>query len=367
MNKSTVADVAHFLNELAPRAYQESYDNSGLLTGRPEWEVKGALVTLDCTEEVVAEAIKAGCNLIVAHHPILFKPVKKLTGSNYVERTIIKAVKNDIAIYASHTNLDHVKHGVNSMIAEKLGLTNLKILSPKRGTLLKLVTFSPRSRTQKVLEAMHHAGAGQIGEYENCCFTQEGTGTFRPTNKAKPFMGSAGNAEQVMEDRIEVILPKHAEKQVLIALKEVHPYEEVAYYLSELINENQEVGAGLFGELSGEMDTLDFLKKVKSEMKAGCIRYTSICFPKISKVAVCGGAGSFLVSDAKQAGAQLFISSDFKYHEFFDAEDQIILADIGHYESEQYTKDLLRNFLHRKFVSFASIFSKTITNPISYL
>jgi len=365
--KTIIADVARFFNELAPKSYQESYDNSGLITGNPSWEVKGTLVTLDCTEEVVAEAIATGCNLIVAHHPILFRPIKKLTGSNYVERTIISAIKNDIAIYAIHTNLDNVLHGVNKMIAEKLGLTNLKILQPKKETLSKLVTFSPQSHTKKILGALHQAGAGQIGEYKNCSFTIEGTGAFSPSEKSKPFSGKPGGDEKVKEDRIEVILPRHLEKRVLKALMGTHPYEEVAYYLTEITNENQEAGAGMVGELPNEMDAIEFIRKVKTEMKSGCVRYTSLCHSKIKRVAVCGGAGSFLVSTAKQAGAQAFISSDFKYHEFFDAENQIILADIGHYESEQYTKDLLVNVLKENFVTFASIFSKTITNPISYL
>jgi dinuclear metal center YbgI/SA1388 family protein len=366
-NKSTIADVANYLNELAPTAYQENYDNAGLLTGNPTWEVKAALITLDCTEPVVEEAIDLGCNLIVAHHPILFKPIKKITSSNYVERTLIKAIKNDIAIYASHTNLDHVHHGVNSRIAKKLGLVNSKILLPKRETLVKLVTFSPRANTAAVLEALHRAGAGQIGEYKNCSFTVAGTGAFSPTEKANPYLGTAGTPEKVEEDRLEVILPKYLERPIIQALKSAHPYEEVAYYLTELINENQDVGAGMVGDLPEEASALDFLKKIKTGMKSGCLRHTALCHPKIKRVAVCGGAGSFLVREAKRAGAQVFVSSDFKYHEFFDAENEIILADIGHYESEQFTKDLLRDVLHQKFVNFASIFSKTITNPISYL
>ncbi len=366
-NKSTIADVARFLNAFAPTAYQENYDNSGLLTGNPSWEVKGAMITLDCTEAVVDEAIQAGCNLIVAHHPILFRSIKKITGSNYVERTLIKAIKNDIAIYASHTNLDNVRLGVNKMIGEKLGLVNLKILQPKKETLLKLVTFSPRLHTSKILEALHQAGAGQIGEYKNCSFTIEGTGAFTPSQDSKPFAGAPGESEKVEEDRIEVILPRHLEKQVLKALRQAHPYEEVAYYLTELMNENQEVGAGMIGDLPDEIAPLEFLKKIKVDMNAGCIRHTALAFPKIKRVAVCGGAGSFLIPAAKQAGAQMFVSADFKYHEFFDAENEIIIADIGHYESEQFTKDLLGNVLKENFVSFASLFSKTITNPISYL
>ena len=365
--KTTIAEVSQFLQQLAPIAYQEGYDNSGLITGNLSWEVTGALITLDCTEEVVKEAVDNKCNLIVAHHPILFKPIKKLTGANYVERTIILAIQHNIAIYAIHTNLDNVKDGVNKMIGEKLGLTNLKILAPKKETLLKLVTFIPKTHSQQVLSAIHRAGAGQIGEYKDCSFTIEGTGRFSPSENTKPFIGTANASEQVSEDRIEVILPRHLENSVLKALRRSHPYEEVAYYLNEITNENQEVGSGMIGDLEPEMETIEFLKKVKSTMGVGCVRHTSICYENIKKVAICGGAGSFLTQTAKRAGAQIFISADFKYHEFFDAENQIILADIGHYESEQFTKDLLRNVLQGKFVTFASIFSKTITNPISYL
>ena len=365
--KNTIHDVVQFLQNWAPPSYQESYDNSGLITGNLNWDVSGALITLDCTEEVVKEAIENSCNLIVAHHPILFRPIKKLTGSNYVERTMILAIQNNIAIYAIHTNLDNVKDGVNKMIGEKLGLTNLKILLPKKETLLKLVTFIPKTHTQQVLDALHTAGAGQIGEYKNCSFTLEGTGAFSPTDRAKPFIGESELAEKVNEDRIEVILPRHLEQAVLKALRTAHPYEEVAYYLSALTNENQEVGSGMTGDLNPEMESLEFLQKVKKEMLAGCVRYTALCHPKINKVAICGGAGSFLINAAKRAGAQILVSADFKYHEFFDAENQIILADIGHFESEQFTKDLIGNVLQRNFVTFASIFSKTTTNPISYL
>jgi dinuclear metal center YbgI/SA1388 family protein len=362
-----ISEVTRHLQSLAPLAYQESYDNAGLITGNPNWPVKGILVTLDCTEAVVDEAIQNGCNLIVAHHPILFRPIKKITGSNYVERTIIKAIKNDIAIYASHTNLDNVQHGVNKMIADKLGLQNVRVLQPKKETLFKLVTFIPKEQTQKVLSALHEAGAGQIGEYKNCSFTLAGTGSFTPSPKAKPFVGESGVAELVPEDRIEVILPRHLENSVVNALKKAHPYEEVAYYLSELVNENLEVGAGMVGDLPTEQNTVDFLKQVKATMQTGCVRHTTIVQEKVKRVAVCGGAGSFLVSAAKHAGAQVFVSADFKYHEFFDADGQIVIADIGHYESEQFTKDLLMNVLSEKFVRFAVLFSNTVTNPISYI
>jgi dinuclear metal center YbgI/SA1388 family protein len=362
-----ISQITDFLETIAPRNYQENYDNSGLLTGQPGWNVGSVLVTLDCTEEVVDEAIRQKCNLIVAHHPIVFKGLKKFTGQTYVERVIIKAIKNDIAIYAIHTNLDNVYQGVNKKIAELLGLTNLKILSPRKETLSHLITFVPKKNTEEVLDALHQAGAGNIGNYKNCSFVSGGTGTFMPTGDAKPHSGSIGKLEKAEEDRVEVIFPVYLEKQVLQALKKTHPYEEVAFYLTHLQNENQEVGAGMIGQLPVAEEPIDFLKRLKKVMRAACVKHTVLGTNKIKKIALCGGSGSFLVNQAISAGADLYISADFKYHEFFDAENKIIIADIGHYESEQYTKDLIVEVLKKKFPTFAIIFSEVITNPISYL
>jgi dinuclear metal center YbgI/SA1388 family protein len=362
-----IKDVTNFLESLAPRSYQESYDNSGLLTGDPGGEVKGILTTLDCTEEVVDEAIRQNANLIVAHHPILFKGLKKLTGSNYVERVIIKAIKNDIAIYAIHTNLDNVHTGVNKKLAERIGLTNLKILAPKSGTLSKLVTFIPKDNVEAVLSALHEAGAGQIGHYKNCSFRVEGTGTFMPDESAKPRIGTSLSQEYVDEIRAELIFPTHSRAAIMQALRKSHPYEEIAYYVTPLDNENQEVGSGMIGDLEPSQEPLEFLKGLKSSMELKVIRHTRILNTKVQKVAVCGGSGSFLLSHAVQAGAQLFITADYKYHDFFDADDKITIADIGHYESEVATKALLVEVLTKKFPTFAINFSKTVTNPISYL
>lgn len=362
-----IKDITDFLESIAPRSYQESYDNSGLITGNPQQEVRSILVTLDCTEEVVREAIQKNCNLIVAHHPILFKGLKKLTGSNYVERTIIDAIRNDIAIYAIHTNLDNVHTGVNRKIAEKIGLSNLQILAPKTNSLSKLVTFIPKQNTAAVLEALHAAGAGQIGNYNNCSFQVEGTGTFKPNEAANPHIGKANEQEFVQESRIEVIFPAYAEKAILKALREAHPYEEVAYYVTALNNENQEVGAGMVGELANGLEPIDFFKRLKVSMDLKVIRHTRLIEKPVKKVAVCGGSGSFLLADAIRSGAQVFVTADFKYHEFFDAEDRIIIADIGHYESEVFTKELLQEVLTKKFPTFAINFSTSVTNPISYL
>lgn len=366
METIKIKDVTSHLETLAPDAYQESYDNSGLITGSPEWAVTGVLVTLDCIEIVVEEAIQQKCNLIIAHHPIVFKGIKRLTGKNYVERTIIKAIKNDIAIYAIHTNLDNVLNGVNHKIAEKIGLSDPKVLAPKPNTLSKLVTFIPKDAVQVVLDALHEAGAGNIGNYKNCSFRTTGTGTFQPSDKATPYVGKAGKLEQVKEIRAELIFPAVLENKIISALKMSHPYEEVAFYLTSLNNSNQEVGSGIIGTLDVSIEPLDFLERLKIVMNTACIRHTALPDRPIKKVAICGGSGSFLLPAAKAFKADAFVSADFKYHEFFDAEGQILIADIGHYESEQFTKDLLKEVLEEKFTNFAVYFSKSVTNPISY-
>ncbi|MGC4022067.1 MAG: Nif3-like dinuclear metal center hexameric protein [Cyclobacteriaceae bacterium] len=367
MATATIKDVIAHLENLAPRTYQEDYDNSGLLTGENNWPVKNILVTLDCIEAVVDEAIQNNCNLIVAHHPIIFRGLKKITGQNYVERTIIKAIKNDIAIYAIHTNLDNVHTGVNRKIAERIGLKNLRVLKPKKDTLAKLVTFIPKENAGDVLNALHSAGAGNIGEYKNCSFQIIGEGTFQPSEKASPHIGQANQLEHVEEVRVEVIFPEHLSGKILKVLKENHPYEEVAYYLSKTENENQEVGSGMIGELEKGIEPFEFLNGLKNKMNVKVIRHTPLINREIKSVAVCGGAGSFLLSTAIRQGADVFISADFKYHEFFDADGKIVIADIGHYESEQFTKDLIVDVLKEKFTTFAIIFSKTVTNPLSYL
>ncbi len=361
-----VKDITNHLETIAPKAYQESYDNSGLLTGDPAQEVTGVLVTLDCIEEVVDEAIAKKSNLIIAHHPIIFKGLKKITGSNYVERTILKAIRNNIAIYAIHTNLDNVHTGVNKKIAQKIGLKNLKILAPKHDTLTKLVTFIPKDHTDTVLQALYKAGAGQIGDYKNCSFQTEGIGTFMPTGDADPTIGILNEQEKVTEDRAELIFATHLEHKIISTLKASHPYEEVAYYLNRLANVNQEVGSGMVGELEQPLEPIEFLKRLKSSMNLTAIRHTRLLDQKVNKVAVCGGSGSFLLPQAIRSGADFFVTADFKYHEFFDAEGKITIADIGHYESEIFTKDLLKEILTEKFPTFAVNFSTTDTNPVRY-
>ncbi|MCA0230140.1 MAG: Nif3-like dinuclear metal center hexameric protein [Bacteroidetes bacterium] len=361
-----IKDITHFLENIAPLSYQESYDNAGLIVGDPTASVTNVLVSLDCTEAVVDEAIAKNCNLIVAHHPIVFKGLKKFNGRNYVERTIIKAIKNDIAIYATHTNLDHVVGGVNFMIAERLGLQNVRILAPKKDLLMKLVFFVPVENAPEVVEALHKVGVGQIGNYDHCSFSVNGTGTFRPNEVATPFIGNANEIERVNESRVEVIFPAYLEATVMRTLNETHPYEEVAHYLTLLQNTNQEVGAGAIGLLSEGISASDFLAYLKQKMQLNVIRHTAICSSIIQKVAVCGGAGGFLLNDAICQQADVFITADYKYHEFFDADGRILICDIGHYESEVFTKELLQRYLSKKFINFATILSETITNPVNY-
>lgn len=361
-----IRHLAAHIESLAPLAYQESYDNVGLLVGDPGTIITGVLVTLDVTEAVVDEAIAKGCNVIVAHHPVVFKGLKKLNGKTYVERTVIKAIKHDVAIYAAHTNLDNVAGGVNFTIAEKLGLQNVSILSPKTQVLTKLVTFVPVANTQAVLDALYEAGAGQLGEYKNCSFRVSGTGTFQPTDKANPTIGTAGQYHEETENRLEVILPTHQQGHVLAALHRAHPYEEVAYYLTGLDNQHQEVGSGAVGDLPEPLDGQAWLAYLKEHMSLNLIRYTPLPDRPVSRIAVCGGVGSFLLPDAIRAKADVFVTADYKYHEFFDAENRISVCDIGHYESEVFTKDLIYAHLAKKFTTFAVILSVTNTNPVRY-
>jgi len=362
-----IKDILNALENWAPPAYQESYDNAKLITGNKNWLCTGVLTTLDCIESIVDEAIEKKCNLIVAHHPIVFSGLKSITGKNYIERTIIKAIKNDIAIYAIHTNLDSMSLGVNKVIANKLHLTNTKILSPKKQILCKLTTFCPSNEADRIRTTLFEAGAGQVGEYDNCSFNVEGTGTFKGNENSNPQVGEKGKVHQEKETRIEVIFPKHLQQIILSKLNEAHPYEEVAYYISLLENEHQQVGAGMIGELETAIETEAFLQLVKSSFNCKSIRHTKLLKTEIKRVAVCGGSGSFLLKSAIAQKADIFITADYKYHQFFDADNQIVIADIGHYESEQFTSMLIHDFLTQKFSNFAVLISEQNTNPINYL
>ena len=362
-----IKEITQFLEGITSLNYQESYDNSGLIVGDENKEITSVLICLDSVEKVIDEAIENGCNLVIAHHPIIFSGLKKLNGKNHIERTIIKAIKNDIAIYAIHTNLDNIKGGVSSKIADRLGLKNQKILAPKRDLLRKLEVFVPKENAEKVQDALFSAGAGSIGDYKNCSFQSEGVGTFLPSKDANPVVGEKGKQERVEEVKIEVIFPKNMEKRLISEMKKAHPYQEVSHQIYILDNVFQEVGSGIVGELETEIDSKMFLETLKKTMKTVCIRHTKLVKNIIKKVAVCGGSGSFLLNNAKGVGADIFITADFKYHEFFNAENDIIIADIGHYESEQFTMELIYDLLINNFSKFAVRLSKVNTNPINYL
>ena len=362
-----LAELTAYLESLAPLNYQEDYDNSGLIVGNADMEIFQALISLDCTEAVVDEAIATNCQVIVSHHPIVFKGLKKFNGKSYVERVIEKAIKHNVAIYALHTNLDNVKAGVNARICQMLGLQKCHILAPKNNLLKKLVTFVPADYADRVRNAMFKAGAGSIGNYSECSFHTDGTATFKAGENANPFVGEIGKRHNEAEVRLETIYPANIESKVLMSLFMEHPYEEVAYDLYSITNQYQNVGPGMIGELEVPMDEVAFLQLVKYKMKAKIIRHTNLTGKPVKKVAVCGGSGSFLLKHAIAAGADVFVTADFKYHDFFDAEEKIIIADIGHFESEQFTQNLIYEIIRNKFANFAVRLTEVNTNPIKYL
>ncbi len=363
---TTLKEVVSYLNGKAPLALQESYDNAGLLTGDGNAKITTVLLTVDVTEAVVQEAVTLGAELIVAHHPIIFKGLKKLTGDNYVERTVLAALRNNIALYAGHTNFDAVEGGVNTYIAQKLSLTNIHMLAPAKGMLRKLVTFVPADHAAAVRQAMWDAGAGVIGNYDETSFNLTGEGTFRGNEETHPFVGEPGNLHFEKEVRIETILPSFREHEVVEALLQAHPYEEPAWDIYSLENDYPGAGMGAIGTLEAPVEEMSFLRQVKEIFQAGCIRHTSLRGKPVKKVAVCGGTGSFLLKEALRQGADVFLSADFKYHEFFDADGKTVIVDIGHYESEQVAKELFYDLLSKKFPNFALHFSQTVTNPINY-
>jgi dinuclear metal center YbgI/SA1388 family protein len=350
----------------APLALQEDYDNAGLIVGDRNSIVKKALICLDITDETLDEAINANCDLIISHHPIIFKGLKKINGKNLVERVVIKAIQNNISIYAIHTNLDNVLEGVNGIIAKKIGLSNTQVLQRKSDLLRKLVTFCPVDKALNVRDALFRAGAGSIGNYDSCSFNVNGYGTFRANEDANPYVGEKKKLHTENEERIEVIYPLYKEANVLNSLLQAHPYEEVAYDIYPLRNELKGIGSGIIGELETEQTEDHFLSELKSIFNVLNIRHTEFLNKKIKKVAICGGSGSFLIQRAKNAGADVFVTGDIKYHDFFEADKKILLVDIGHYESEQFTKELIYSILIKKIPTFALRISERERNPVRY-
>lgn len=361
-----IAEIISLLESIAHPSLQEPYDNTGLITGNAGWECSGIICSLDATEDVVREAMEKKCNLVVAHHPIIFSGLKKLNGNNYVEKTIITAIKNDIAIYAIHTNLDNVISGVSGKMAAMLGLERVNILSQKGNILKKLFTFVPADKAERVRDAIFEAGGGQIGNYSECSFNTEGRGTFKAGTGSDPYVGKIGERHEEKEIRIEVVFPGYLESRIISAMQSSHPYEEVAFDVVAQSNSHPGIGAGVIGHLPEPIAEKEFLALLKKVFGLKIIRHTAFLGKPVKKVALCGGAGSFLVSSALGAGADVFITGDMKYHEFFDANGRILIADIGHYESEQFTIDLLHDVLRQKFPTFAVLKTAVQTNPVHY-
>lgn len=362
-----IKEIISHLEAMAPLAYAEDFDNVGLLAGNAEAEATGVLVCHDALETVIDEAIAKKCNMVVCFHPILFSGLKKITGKTYVERSVIKAIMNDIAIYAVHTALDNHKEGVNKIICNALGLNNTKVLVPKDNFITKLVTYTIPENAVKLRNALFDAGAGQIGNYENCSFSSQGVGTYQGNAGSDPVIGNVGEFVEAKEVKIEVTFEKHLEGKILKALFENHIYEEVAYELYGLKNSHQNIGLGMTGEFEVPMDEMQFLGLVKDKMQAGSIRHTAFTGKKIKKVAVLGGSGAFAIKNAIASGADAYLTADLKYHNFYEAEGKLLLADIGHYESERYTKNYIVDYLTKKIPNFAIILSEENTNPVKYL
>lgn len=361
-----IAEVIEYLEEFAPIATAEDFDNVGLLVGDSKTSLTGVLITLDTIEEVVQEAIEKNCNLIISFHPIIFSGLKKINGNNYVERTVIKAIQNNIAIYAIHTALDNHYQGVNKMICDRLNLTNTNILIPTKDRIKKLTTYVPVKNADDLRNKLFEAGAGAIGNYDYCSFNIEGKGSFKPNENANPTTGKIGELHFEEEVQIGLVFPSHLEAKILKNLVDNHPYEEVAYEVTTLNNAHQQQGMGMTGDLKEPMEEGEFLKLVKDSFKTGCIRHSSLLGKPVKKIAVLGGSGSFAIENAIRSGVDFFITADLKYHDFYKAEGRLVLADIGHYESEQYTKDLIHSYLSKKISNFALILANTKTNPIKY-
>ena len=361
-----VREITGHIESFAPLSYQESYDNAGLQTGHPDQEVSAVLICIDITDAVIEEALRLEANLIISHHPLIFKDLKKLTGSNFTERLVIKAIRQNLAIYAAHTNLDAVHTGVNHKMGEKLGLKNTGILVPMADHLRKLVFFVPADHADTVRQEIFKAGAGLIGAYDMCSFSAPGEGTFRGSEESDPFVGGKGTMHTEPEFRVETIFPKERENQIIRALIRSHPYEEVAYDIYPLANKYDRAGSGAIGEFEKALDERSFLHLLKERFNTSVIRHTGLLDKKIKRIALCGGSGSLLLPGAIASGADAFVSSDFKYHQFFDADCRILVADIGHYESEQFTKEIFYELLTKKFTKFAVHLSEVNTNPVNY-
>ncbi|MDD4158996.1 MAG: Nif3-like dinuclear metal center hexameric protein [Proteiniphilum sp.] len=362
-----IKEIIQTIEQLAPLPLQEEYDNSGLQCGDPGREATGALLAIDVTEHVVEEAIALGCNLIISHHPLAFRPFRSLTGKNYVERSMIMAIRNDIALYAAHTSLDNAWGGVNYKLAEMLELQNVKILSPRENALLKFVTTVPVQHADSVRNALFNAGAGHIGNYDCCSYNLSGEGTFRPGAGTNPFVGEAGTLHFEPEVRIETVVPVMKKEEVLRALLAVHPYEEPVFDFYPIVNEWARNGSGVVGVLPEPMPEQEFLYLLKDLFNLPTISHTKLQGREIRDVAICGGAGAFLIPRAVAYGADAFVTGEAKYNDYYDVEGRLLLAVVGHYESEICTKEIFFDLLSKKFPTFVLHKSAFDSNPVKYL
>ncbi|MEG0499933.1 MAG: Nif3-like dinuclear metal center hexameric protein [Rikenellaceae bacterium] len=362
-----VSEVIKIIEGFAPPALAENFDNVGLMVGDKSMRVRGILLTLDVVEESVDEAVERGLNLIITHHPLIFSPLKSLTGKNYIERVLIRAIKQGVAIYSAHTNLDSVQQGVSFRLGEKLGLQKMQVLRPVKNNLLKLVVYSPFNYSNGIRKALADSGAGFIGQYDSCSFSAMGEGRFRATAGLRPFVGSVGELHTEKEERIETVVQRHKLAETLVQLRRVHPYEEMAYDVMPLENMDPSVGLGVIGEFSEEMDVYDFLGGVKKILQIPMIKYSAPVKNRIRRVALCGGAGASFINDAINSGADIYVTGDLKYHDYFVPDGRITIADIGHFESEQFTLDIFNDVLIKKITNFTVCKTALNCNPINYL
>lgn len=362
-----VSDIIAAIEEYAPLSLQESYDNSGLQVGDRAQVVTAVLLCTDVTEEIIGEAVARGANLIISHHPLLFHGLKHLTGRNPIERIVRAAVKRDIAIYSSHTSMDNATGGVSFKMAEKIGLGNVSVMLPQPGQLYKLVVFVPIKEAARVRDAMFAAGAGRLGDYDSCSYALEGKGSFRALAGAHPWVGSIDELHHEDEMRLEVLVMRNCKDAVVQAMLRSHPYEEPAYDLIELDNPSKYTGSGVVGDTQQPIEAAEFLNSLKTAFGTAMVRYAGNIHQMISRVALCGGAGADFIGDAVAAHADIYVTGDVKYHEFTSYCDKILIADIGHYESEHFTKEIFYDIIQKKFPNFATYYAELEKNPINYL
>ncbi len=363
MKYSTIGDLSSALESVAPSLYAESYDNVGLLVGRSEWKCEKVLVALDITEAVVQEAIEKGVQAIVAHHPVIFGGIQRLTGEDTAQRAIELAIKHSIALLACHTNLDAIEGGVSYRMAQAISLVNVRTLQPRSGLLWNLIVYVPAESAETLLEALWEAGAGKMGAYDECAFRSHGLGSFRPKEGAHPHNGVIGERAFADEIRLELLVPEGARKKVHQCMMEHHPYEEIAHSWLKHDGVHHSVGFGAIGQWDA-CDWPEAVRRIKTAFGVASFRHTMPIASDYRTVAVCGGAGADLLAQAKSQQAELFITSDITYHRYFGADDRLVFIDIGHWESEQHAMELLIDIVREKFPNFAVLKSETNTNPM---